>query len=87
MAGQFRFVVLPFLPFSGTTLLFFHNPFCETGFLHLHLVVKKRTFLYMNLGAEAAVRPQGLWVLGDLWLLPCLCVAFTEEPEVLRLII
>ena len=80
-------MVLPFLPFSGTTLLFFHNPFCETDFLHLHLLVKKQTFLYVNLGAEAAVRPQGLWVLGDLWLLPCLCVAFTEEPEVLRLII
>ena len=87
MAGQFRFVVLPFLPFSGTALLFFHNPFCETGFLHLHLLVKKLTFLYMNLGAEAAVRPQGLWVLGDLQFLQCLCVSFTKKPEVLRLTI
>ena len=87
MAGEFRFVVLPFLPFLGTTLLFFHNPFCETGFLHLHLLVKKLTFLYVNLGAEAAVRPQGLWVLGDLRFLQCLCVSFTEKPEVLRLTI
>ena len=84
MAGEFRFVVLPFLPFLGTTLLFFHNPFCETGFLHLHLVVKKRTFLYVNLRAEAAVRPQGLWVLGEEMVLHSNILAWeilwTEQP-------
>ena len=80
-------MVLTILPFLGTALLFFHNPFCETGFLHLHLLVKKLTFLYVNLGAEAAVRPQGLWVLGDLRFLQCLCVSSTEKPEVLRLTI